>query len=362
MKKSDYFSLSFENDNFIFLDQTKLPADEVYIETDDYERIALAIERLEVRGAPAIGIAAAYGLALSLKKHGLAEENDSYADGITTGPVFKTAYHRLASTRPTAVNLFFALDRIKQVYEAKLSQMLFEAHPGKESADAETLYRHLVKEARKIHKEDIVKCELIGKNGLQIFKKKSTILTHCNTGKLATGGDGTAFNVIKTGFLKNLVNFVYADETRPLLQGARLTAFELERNGIPFAIQSDSSAAVLMAQNKIDFVIVGADRIALNGDTANKIGTYNLAVLCNYHKIPFYVAAPTSTIDLKTNNGGDIIIELRNKMELLAVNEVNVTLPEYDAFTPAFDVTPAELITGIITEEKVHFYPYNFVE
>jgi methylthioribose-1-phosphate isomerase len=362
MKKNDFFSIAFENDKFIFLDQTRLPGEEIYVETDDYERIAEAIEKLEVRGAPAIGIAAAYGLALSLKKYAMPDSdgNTEPADGLNTGTTFKQAYERLARTRPTAVNLFFALNRVKLVYENALSMILMNSLPGKENADAETIYRKLVKEAKKIHKEDIQKCEMIGKNGLEIFKGKSTILTHCNTGKLATGGEGTAFNVIRTGYLKNLVNFVYADETRPLLQGARLTAFELYKNGIPFALQSDSSAAVLMAQRKIDFVIVGADRIALNGDTANKIGTYNLAVLAGYHKIPFYVAAPTTTIDKNIKSGSEINIEIRNKSELFTFNNIPVIPADYDAFTPAFDVTPASLITGIITEEKVHYYPYDF--
>jgi len=362
MKKSDFFSIAFENDKFIFLDQTKLPGVEEYVETDDYERIAEAIEKLEVRGAPAIGISAAYALALSLKKFVMPDMSgkQEIADGLNTGPVFKTAYERLAATRPTAVNLFFALNRIKKTYESTLSMILMDSLPGKENADAETIYRKLIKEARKIHKEDILKCEMIGKNGLEVFKGKSTILTHCNTGKLATGGDRTAFNVIRTAFFKNLVNFVYADETRPLLQGARLTAFELFKCGIPFALQSDSSAAVLMAQGKIDFVVVGADRIALNGDTANKIGTYNLAVLCNYHKIPFYIAAPTTTIDKNIKSGEEINIEYRDKSELLTLNGIEVAPKDFEAFTPAFDVTPASLITGIITEEKVFYYPYDF--
>ena len=223
------------------------------------------------------------------------------------------------------------------------------------------MYEILLNKAKEIHQDDIYKCKKIGENGLKIFKAKSTVLTHCNTGKLATAGEGTAFNVIKTGFENNLVKFVYADETRPLLQGSRLTAFELERSGIPFAIQSDSSAAVLIQQKKIDFVITGADRIALNGDTANKIGTYNLAVLCYHHNIPFYIAAPTTTIDKKLISGEDIKIEIRNKNELLKINGNNITPENYNAFTPAFDVTPSHLITGIITDRDVYFFPYNFL-
>ncbi len=339
MKKNSYFSLDFIDDKFIFLDQTKLPLIEEYIETEDYNRIAEAIERLEIRGAPAIGVAAAYGLSLSLK--GIPKNS---ADEI-----FEAAYTRLAKTRPTAVNLFRSLEELKKVFII--------------NRDSDNIYSIVKSEAEKIHKDDIEKCRLIGENGLNIFKKnKSNILTHCNTGKLATSGDGTAFNVIKRAFEKDLVNFVYADETRPLLQGLRLTAFELEKNGIPFAVLSDSSAAFLMQQNKVDLVVVGADRIAINGDTANKIGTYNLAVLCNHHNIPFYIAAPTTTIDRTIPTGHEIVIEERKSIELLKVNGHNIAPDTYKAYTPAFDVTPSHLITGIITEDQVYFFPYNFIQ
>lgn len=203
-------------------------------------------------------------------------------------------------------------------------------------------------------------CDKIGENGLQIFEKESVVLTHCNTGRLATGGEGTAFSVIKTGFQNGKVKFVYADETRPLLQGSRLTAFELSKNGIPFVINTDSTAAMLMKQNKIDLVITGADRIAKNGDSANKIGTYNLAVLCKHHNIPFYIAAPTSTIDKNCPDGDSIKIEERNKNEVIKINGVQITKENYEVYSPAFDVTPNELITGIITEEALHKPPYNF--
>ncbi|MBZ0199839.1 MAG: S-methyl-5-thioribose-1-phosphate isomerase, partial [Ignavibacteriaceae bacterium] len=252
-----------------------------------------------------------------------------------------------ASTRPTAVNLFMALDKLKGVFESRNS--------------SDDVYNLLVNEAEKLHEEDKENCRHIGLNSLPLFKKKSTVLTHCNTGLLATGGDGTAFNVIKTAHEHGLVNMVYADETRPLLQGSRLTAFELEKHKIPFHIQSDSSAAVLMQQGKIDLVVTGADRIALNGDSANKIGTYTLAVLCNFHNIPFYIAAPSTTIDRKTISGTDIKIEYRNKAELLSINGNKITPENYEAFTPAFDVTPSHLINGIITAEEVYFFPYNFL-
>jgi methylthioribose-1-phosphate isomerase len=337
MKKTDYFSAKFDNDEFVFLDQTKLPLQEVYVRTDDYERIALAIEHLEVRGAPLIGIAAAYALALSLKKSGN-ENND--AD-------FNKAYNRLASTRPTAVNLFAALELMKSVYDSQ--------------KNSGNIYRALLAKAIQIHNDDIEHCRKIGMNGLRIFQKKSNVLTHCNTGKLATGGAGTAFSVIKTGFEKGLVSYVYADETRPLLQGLRLTAFELEHSGIPFSVLSDSMAASLMKDHKVDLVITGADRIALNGDSANKIGTYGLAILCNFHDIPFYIAAPSTSIDRSILTGEDIKIEFRNKKEILNPSGHQIAPDYYDAYSPSFDVTPSHLIKGIITEEDIFSFPYNFL-
>jgi len=336
MKPTDYFSVKYENENLIFLDQTKLPLEEVYITTDNYERIAEAIERLEIRGAPLIGIAAAYALALSLK--------NTQAD---SEQVFISAFERLAQTRPTAVNLFQALDELKNEFE-KLK-------------DKKNAYDVLISKAKEIHRKDEEYCVKIGRNGLALFKQKSNILTHCNTGKLATGGIGTAFGIIKTAFENGLVNHVYADETRPLLQGLRLTAFELEKNRIPFTMQTDSSAAELMKQGKVDLVITGADRIALNGDSANKIGTYNLAILANYHNIPFYIAAPSTTIDRTIATGNEIVIEYRSKKELFYFGEALITPEHYDAFTPAFDVTPAHLISGIITEEGLFTFPYNFI-
>jgi methylthioribose-1-phosphate isomerase len=334
----EYFSIEFQDDKVIFLDQTKLPFEEIYVSTDSIDRIAQAIENLEVRGAPLIGITAAYALALSQKNHDLQNTQTN----------FDNAFERIKRTRPTAVNLFNALNRVKKIF-----------NENKNQAD---IYQILLSEAKKIHREDTDKCLKMGENGLMIFKKKSTVLTHCNTGKLATGGDGTAFSVIKKGFENGLVEFVYADETRPLLQGSRLTAFELEKCGIPFALQTDSMAAVLMKQNKIDLVITGADRIALNGDSANKIGTYNLAILCNYHNIPFYIAAPTTTIDREIATGDEIKIEFRNKSEILTLNGIPLTPDCYQAFSPSFDVTPSHLITGIITEERIHFFPYNFIQ
>lgn len=333
---NSYYSIKIEEDHLSFLDQTKLPLHEVYVDTDDYERIASAIERLELRGAPLIGISAAFALALSFKS--ISANHSEH---------FNKVYKRLASTRPTAVNLFYALDRIKKVFQS--------------ITDYSNTYQTLLEEAKAIYDFEEHCSNKIAQHGFNIFTKKSNVLTHCNTGALATAGFGTAFAVIKKAFDEGYVNHVYADETRPLLQGLRLTSYELEKNGIPFTVQTDSMAAVLMQQGKVDLVITGADRIALNGDSANKVGTYNLAVLCNYHNIPFYIAAPTTTIDRKIPAGADIEIEYRNSSEILSINGNQIAEPYIKTFSPAFDVTPSHLIKGIITEEDIYFFPYNFI-
>ncbi|MCP5061713.1 MAG: S-methyl-5-thioribose-1-phosphate isomerase [Ignavibacteriae bacterium] len=332
---SNFKSIEFKDDKLFLIDQTKLPIEEVYIETDDYEHIAISIERLEVRGAPAIGITAAYALALSIKN--ITNVSKEYFDKV---------HKRLAETRPTAVNLFWALSRMKKVFDKNKTNS--------------NIYSILLSEAIAIHNEDIIMCDKMAENGLSIFKGQSTVLTHCNTGQLATGGSGTAFSIIYNAYKNGKVKFVFADETRPLLQGSRLTAFELHKAEIPFSINTDSTAAFLMQKNKIDLVIVGSDRIAVNGDAANKIGTYNLAVLCKHHNIPFYIAAPTTTIDKDCKTGEDITIEFRDKSELNSFRSERITSSEYDVYAPAFDVTPNNLITGIITEVAVHTAPYNF--
>ncbi|MGK9475850.1 S-methyl-5-thioribose-1-phosphate isomerase [Melioribacter sp. OK-6-Me] len=328
-------AVKFSEDKIILIDQTKLPLKEEFIVTDDYERIALAIERLEVRGAPAIGVTAAYALALSIKNKtkNLTEE-------------FFKAYERLKATRPTAVNLFFGLESIRNVFENYKND--------------QQVYTKLIEAAKRIHQDDIEMCEKIALNGMTVFNKKLKVLTHCNTGALATGGSGTALNVIRHAYLNGLIEHVYVDETRPLLQGSRLTAWELDQLGIPFSINTDSTAAVLMKEKRVDLVITGADRIAVNGDTANKIGTYNLAVLARHHNVPFYIAAPSSTIDRNCPTGNEIKIELRSKDELVKIGDCRFTSDAYDAYCPAFDVTPAELIAGIITEEGVFRKPYRF--
>ncbi|MFH0733716.1 MAG: S-methyl-5-thioribose-1-phosphate isomerase [bacterium] len=332
---NNFFSLSFEQDNFTFIDQTKLPLSEIYVTTDNYERIAEAIEKLEIRGAPAIGIAAAYGIALSFKFHN-GKDNE----------YFNSVSSRLKRTRPTAVNLFWAIKEMEETYNSLSS--------------TDNIFNRLKEKAIIIHNDDIQKCEMMAKNGVSIFHKKSIVLTHCNTGKLATGGGGTALNVIKHAFKKGLIEHVYVDETRPLLQGARLTTFELSKESIPFYLITDSTAAFLMQQNKVDLVITGADRIAVNGDSANKIGTYNLAVNCKYHGIPFYIAAPTTTIDYNCLTGKDIPIEERNKLEINRIKDIKVTKSNYSVYNPSFDITPNELITGIITENKLYNHPYCF--
>lgn len=318
------------------IDQTKLPLEEVAIVTDDLERISLAIERLEVRGAPAIGVTAAYAIAIAMQ--------NSRAENFSN--TFETAFKRLARTRPTAVNLFFALEEMRKVFNENVSK--------------ENLPEILLEKAFSIHEDDKKLCEDIARNGLEIFTKKSRVLTHCHTGALATGGNGTALNIIRNAFDNGFIEHVYADETRPLFQGSRLTAWELDKLKIPFSFNTDSTAAVLMQQGKVDLVITGADRIAVNGDSANKIGTYNLAILCNYHKIPFYIAAPSTTIDKSCRNGSEIKIELRSNKELTQFKGTEITKEEFPAYCPAFDVTPNYLITAIITEKEVHKPPYNF--
>lgn len=330
----EFSALKFLDDKLIFIDQTKLPDEEVYISTDNYERIAEAIERLEIRGAPLIGIAAIYALALAIKQN---PEN------------FIVAYERLKKTRPTAVNLFTALDRAKEFYFSTTSNQN---------------YLSLLKFAKEFHQNDIEFCNRIAKNGFDLiknkFNRKVRVLTHCNTGALATGGIGTAFGVILELFRNDLIDIVYACEARPLLQGLRLTSFELEKYGIPYKVITDSTAAFLMKKNLVDFVIVGADRIASNGDTANKIGTYSLAVNANYHSIPFYVAAPSTSIDYHIISGDEIVIEERNPEEFLFFGSKRIISKKIDAINYAFDVTPNSLISAIITEEKVFNPPFDF--
>jgi methylthioribose-1-phosphate isomerase len=321
------------------LDQTRLPLEEIYFQTDDYREIGAAIRALKIRGAPAIGVAAAYGVALAALQ---SPEKDIHSLRGSTDNV--AAF--LAETRPTAVNLFWALQRMKSVAASS-------------NTPAE-LRRNLVDEAVKIHQEDERMCRDIGAHGSSLVPAHASILTHCNTGALATGGEGTAQSVITTAHRQGKSIRVYADETRPLLQGARLTVWELQKAGVDVTLITDSMAAFLMKQKKIDLCIVGADRIAANGDTANKIGTYSVAVNARYHGIPFYVAAPSSTIDCSIASGESIPIEERNAAEITEGFGKPTAPAGTKVYAPAFDVTPASLITAIITERGVFSPPFTF--
>jgi methylthioribose-1-phosphate isomerase len=297
-----------EDDAVVLLDQRRLPDEEVELRCSSAAEVAEAIRTLAVRGAPAIGVAAAYGLALAARR---GEDPDA-------------AYDLLASTRPTAVNLRWALDEMR---------------------DDPTPER-----ARGIHEAEVTRCRRMAAHAADLIRPGSRVLTHCNAGGLATGGYGTALGAIRTAWERGLVDHVWVGETRPLLQGARLTAWELEAVGIPFSVIADSAAASLMAAREVDCVVTGADRIAANGDTANKIGTYALAVAAQRHRIPLYVVAPTTTLDPSAAGGADIPIEHRDAGEITH---------RFAARNPAFDVTPAELISAVVTEEGVHRAPYE---
>ncbi|MCJ8346113.1 S-methyl-5-thioribose-1-phosphate isomerase [bacterium] len=322
--------IKWNQDHLLLIDQLKLPMEEIWVEIRTLNEGATAIKDMIVRGAPAIGVTAAYTYALAFKNKGFSPD---YA---------KEVREILISTRPTAINLFWAVDEMEKVA----------------SDCSDNLYDTLLKHAKKIHADDIAMNKKIGENALTLFPKKLKVLTHCNAGSLATGGYGTALGVIYSAFSKGLVEKVWVDETRPFLQGARLTAFELEKAGVPNTLICDNMSASLMAKGEIDLVVVGSDRIAANGDVANKIGTYALAVLCQYHKIPFYVAAPSSTIDFQMKCGDDIPIEERGKSELGIFHGKQIVHDLDNIYNPGFDVSPNHLVSGIITEEQVHFYPY----
>jgi methylthioribose-1-phosphate isomerase len=299
--------LRLEGDRVVFLDQRKLPAEEVDVVCGSAAEVADAITTMVVRGAPAIGIAAAYGIAVAAA-HG---EDLDEADAV------------LRASRPTAVNLTWALDEMR----------------GDPSAE----------HARAIHQDEVQRCRTMAAHTAELLSPGTRALTHCNAGGLATGGYGSAVGALLAAWDRDVLTHVWVDETRPLLQGARLTAWELEEAGIPFAVITDSMAASMMAAGEVDVVVTGADRIAANGDTANKIGTYGLAVLAAHHGIPFYIVAPSSTVDHATASGAGIPIEERDASEVT---------PRFPARNPAFDVTPAELIAAIVTEHGVHRRPY----
>ncbi|MCH2185775.1 S-methyl-5-thioribose-1-phosphate isomerase [Myxococcota bacterium] len=344
MAASSWFTLRWNDGAVELLDQTRLPEEEHYLRLDRVDDLARAIERLSVRGAPAIGVAAALGVALGALNSKAKRVEDLRRE------LEEEVIPRLRSTRPTAVNLFWALDRMQV--------RLNEGITSKE-LNAEGLRADLLEEAQEILDEDIRTCRQIGAAGLEVVGSGSRILTHCNAGALATGGYGTALGVVRAASEAGRKVSVLADETRPLLQGARLTAWELQRDQIPVRVCTDNMAGAMMQADKIDLVVVGADRIAANGDVANKIGTYAVAVLAKAHQIPFYVAAPLSTIDRSIATGSEIPIEIRDRAEVAQIGD-RVVLPEgVEVEQPAFDVTPAGFVTGIITERGVLRAPYR---
>jgi methylthioribose-1-phosphate isomerase len=324
--------LEWLGDKLRLLDQTKLPQAEDWLELTDYRDVACAIKTMQVRGAPAIGVAAAYGVALG----GLGTQaSDIYGFELELDNIFQT----METTRPTARNLFSTIERMKQAVSGL--------------DDVSQIRQTLVSEAIAIHDEQMKADHALSALGADLIKPGSTILTHCNTGPLATAGYGTALGVIICAYEQGKVKQVFNTETRPLCQGARLTAWELKQAGIPFKLITDSMAGYVMQNQKVDAVIVGADRIARNGDTANKIGTYQLAVLAKENGIPFYVAAPTTTVDKSIATGAEIIIEERAPDEVTCIGGVRVAPEGVDVLNPSFDVTPARYITAIVTEEGV---------
>jgi len=340
---SDWFTLRWSTEGVVLLDQRRLPREEVYLTLGSVEEIAQAIESLAVRGAPAIGCAAALGVARAACVSGA-------RDLVALRTDLEAAAVRLSRTRPTAVNLFWALGRMGELADAAL------AAPD---ASVESVRERLVAAAQMFLTEDVAVCRAIGHAGLPLVPEGARILTHCNAGALATAGYGTALGVVRAAFEAGRKVRVLADETRPFLQGARLTAWELQRDGIPVTVITDNMAAHLMRRAEIDLIVVGADRIAANGDVANKIGTYGLAVLAREHGLPFYVAAPLSTLDLATPCGDAIPIEERGRAEVAEISSHPILPEGVPVRHPAFDITPARLVTAIITERGVARAPYS---
>ncbi|HEV2986143.1 MAG TPA: S-methyl-5-thioribose-1-phosphate isomerase [Vicinamibacterales bacterium] len=325
----------------VMIDQRKLPAQEVYVRCKTAAEVARAIKTMVIRGAPAIGVAAAWGIALGMRRSAATGTQKFAAE-------FQKTCDLMAATRPTAVNLFWAIERMKRCFGGAVQA----------GQSVDQIKDRLDREAQMIHDEDVASCRALGAFGAEIVPADARILTHCNAGALATAGYGTALGVIRGAIEQGKRVAVFADETRPFLQGARLTAWELVRDGIDTTIITDNMSAALMAQGRVDLVVVGADRIAANGDTANKIGTYGVAVLAREHQIPFYVAAPLSTIDLRTPDGSHIPIEERSAREVTHVGGSQVAPLEAKIWNPAFDVTPSRFIAGIITEKGIFRAPY----
>src|SRR5437763_9598194 len=334
-------TIAREDDAVVMIDQRKLPSEEVYVRCRTAAEVAKAIKTMVIRGAPAIGVAAAMGIALGMRKSRATGTQKFAAE-------FQKTCELMAATRPTAVNLFWAIERMKRTFAAA-------AQAGESVAQIKD---RLDNEAQAIHDDDVASCRALGGFGAEIVPAEARVLTHCNAGALATAGYGTALGVIRGAVERGKRVAVFADETRPFLQGARLTAWELLRDGIETTIITDNMSGALMRQGKVGLVVVGADRIAANGDTANTIGTYGVAVLAREHNVPFYVAAPLSTIDLNTPDGSTIPIEQRSAKEVTHVGGAKVAPDAALIWNPAFDVTPHHLIAGIITERGIVRAPY----
>jgi methylthioribose-1-phosphate isomerase len=331
-------TIQWENDRVIMIDQRKLPLKEVYVTCRNENQVAAAIEKMVIRGAPAIGVAAAFGAALGVLRAGSAGNLEARFDRVCA---------RLARTRPTATNLFWALERMRRVFRVSRKLSLTK------------LQERLVREARAIEEEDVKANKRIGRFGRTLIRDGDSVLTHCNAGALATAGYGTALGVIRAAFEEGKKVHVFVGETRPYLQGARLTAWELDKLGIPMTLITDNMAGSLMKKGEVQCVITGADRIARNGDAANKIGTYSLAVLARHHNIPFYMAAPLNTFDFDLGSGEKIPIEERAAQEVRQAGGCAITLPHVPVRNPAFDVVPAKLITAIISEHGMARPPYS---
>src|SRR5437868_3210848 len=333
-------TLEWTDEGVLFLDQRKLPTEESYVTCSTYEEVADVIRKMVVRGAPAIGVAAAMGIALGTR--------DAEGDHVSElRRNFDQICETLGETRPTAVNLFWAIERMRRKFE-ELSEL-----------PVSQIKQALISEAQRMYVEDIAACEAMGRNGAVLMPASGGVLTHCNAGALATCGYGTALGVIRAAVEAGKKIQVYADETRPFLQGSRLTAWELMKDGIPTTVISDNMAGAIMKQGKIGAVVVGADRIAANGDVANKIGTYTVAVLAKEHGIPFYVAAPFSTVDLETPDGSKIPIEQRAAREVTHIAGKPIAPDGVRVENPAFDVTPAKYVAAIITDRGVAKAPYG---
>jgi len=333
-------TLEWTDSGVVFIDQTRLPTEEIYLTCTTYQQVADAIRDMIVRGAPAIGVAAAMGIAIGVK-------NSKANNAADLRKELDQICETIRQTRPTAVNLFWAIRRMQEKFESLCGRPIPE------------IKQAIIEEAQRMHAEDIAANQAMGRHGATLMPSAGGVLTHCNAGALATAGYGTALGVIRAAVEQGKKIHVYADETRPFLQGSRLTAWELMKDGIPTTVISDNMAGVMMKQGKIGAIVVGADRIAANGDVANKIGTYTVAVLAKEHSIPFYVAAPISTVDLETPDGSKIPIEQRNVKEVSHIAGKQMTPDGVSIENPAFDVTPAKYVSAIITERGIARAPYG---